>query len=367
MRSRENRVEKVSLVRSERPGERPSPTTGKWVAAGEPRPHRARRRAGRRRIQSRRCSTATSPASRPRSPRSSSSAGITFDRARIGVLLARRHPAGRRPRAPRRRPPGHAGPRRHRARPAGEPTDASLLAALRAARRRRVGSRLHSCAWSRSTSGTTSASPPSCSSRARYGYFAGGANDELTLADNVAAYRRWHLRPRVLVDVADPSTATTVLGQEIALPVLVAPVAFQRVAHPDGEVAHGPRGRRGRHDHVPLDASRPRPGTRSPRPARRAGSSSTCRATTGSRRDDRGGSRASAGFEALVLTVDTPVLGRRERDLRTGFTIPHELGHRRRRAARGLTPRQRLRPDVAVGHVARRRAASARSPGCRSS
>ena len=91
-----------------------------------------------------------------------------------------------------------------------------------------------------------------------YGYFAGGANDEWTLRDNVEAFRRWQLRPRVLVDVAEPSTATTVLGHELALPVLVAPTAYQRVAHPDGEVGDGPRGAGGRHDHVPLDASRPR-------------------------------------------------------------------------------------------------------------
>src|SRR6476469_9217953 len=70
-----------------------------------------------------------------------------------------------------------------------------------------------------------------------YDYFAGGALDEVTLADNVAAYRRWLLRPRVLIDVAETSTATTVLGHELALPVVVAPVAFQRAAHPDGEVA----------------------------------------------------------------------------------------------------------------------------------
>ena len=70
-----------------------------------------------------------------------------------------------------------------------------------------------------------------------YGYYAGGANDELTLRANVEAYRRWHLRPRVLVDVAEPSTKVNVLGQEIAFPVIVAPVAFQRVGHPDGEIA----------------------------------------------------------------------------------------------------------------------------------
>jgi isopentenyl diphosphate isomerase/L-lactate dehydrogenase-like FMN-dependent dehydrogenase len=70
-----------------------------------------------------------------------------------------------------------------------------------------------------------------------HGYYAGGAGDELTLRDNVEAYRRWVLRPRMLVDVEPCSTATTVLGQEVSMPLLVAPVAFQRVAHPDGEVA----------------------------------------------------------------------------------------------------------------------------------
>src|SRR5207253_1814259 len=63
-----------------------------------------------------------------------------------------------------------------------------------------------------------------------------GANDELTLRDNVEAFRRWQLRPRVLVDVAEPSTAATVLGHDVSMPLLVAPTAFHRVAHPDGEV-----------------------------------------------------------------------------------------------------------------------------------
>src|SRR5471032_55948 len=70
-----------------------------------------------------------------------------------------------------------------------------------------------------------------------HGYYAGGANDERTLRDNVEAYDHWQLRPRVLVDVAEPSTATTVLGREIALPLLIAPMAYQRAGHPDGEVA----------------------------------------------------------------------------------------------------------------------------------
>jgi len=156
-----------------------------------------------------------------------------------------------------------------------------------------------------------------------YGYYAGGAGDELTLRDNVEAYRRWQLRPRVLVDVADPSTATTILGHEISMPLLVAPVAFQRVAHPDGEVAAA-------------------------RAAAAAGTiyclstlaTSTPEEVAAARGPrwfqlyvmrDEGVSRElaerarDAGFTALLLTVDAPVLGRRERDHRTGFTIPPDV------------------------------------------
>ncbi|HEV7639798.1 MAG TPA: alpha-hydroxy acid oxidase [Gaiellaceae bacterium] len=156
-----------------------------------------------------------------------------------------------------------------------------------------------------------------------HGYYAGGAGDELTLRDNVEAFRRRQLRPRVLVDVATCTTATTVLGQEVSMPLLVAPVAFQRVAHPDGEVAMA-------------------------RAAKAAGTvmcmstmaTSTMAevAETGVQRwfqlyvlRDEGRTRelvervADAGFTALVLTVDTPFLGRRERDLRTGFVIPPEF------------------------------------------
>ena len=70
-----------------------------------------------------------------------------------------------------------------------------------------------------------------------HGYFAGGAGDERTLRENVAAFGRFELRPRVLVDVSRVSTATTVLGTEISMPLVVAPVAFQRLVDPDGEVA----------------------------------------------------------------------------------------------------------------------------------
>src|SRR4051812_11903188 len=67
------------------------------------------------------------------------------------------------------------------------------------------------------------------------GYYAGGAGDERTLAANVAAFGRRHLRPRVLVDVSGVSAATTVLGHQVSMPVLVAPTALHRMAHADGE------------------------------------------------------------------------------------------------------------------------------------
>src|SRR5918993_2197176 len=69
------------------------------------------------------------------------------------------------------------------------------------------------------------------------GYFSAGAGDEWTLRENVTAYRRWTLRPRLLRDVAEVTTARTVLGHELAAPIIVAPMAYQRHAHPDGEVA----------------------------------------------------------------------------------------------------------------------------------
>ena len=68
-----------------------------------------------------------------------------------------------------------------------------------------------------------------------FGYFAGGAGDELALAANAAAWGRLRLRPRVLVDVSEVSTATTVLGTPVSMPLLVAPTAIQRLAHPEAE------------------------------------------------------------------------------------------------------------------------------------
>ena len=68
-----------------------------------------------------------------------------------------------------------------------------------------------------------------------FGYFAGGAADEFTLNENVTAFTRLRLLPRVLVDVSAVDASTSVLGVTLAMPVVVAPVAFQRLVSPDGE------------------------------------------------------------------------------------------------------------------------------------
>ncbi|MDQ3850968.1 MAG: alpha-hydroxy-acid oxidizing protein, partial [Actinomycetota bacterium] len=65
-----------------------------------------------------------------------------------------------------------------------------------------------------------------------FDYFAGGAGDEQTLADNGAAWRRVWIRPRMMVDVAAVDTACVLPGTELALPILVAPMAAQRLLHP---------------------------------------------------------------------------------------------------------------------------------------
>jgi len=170
-----------------------------------------------------------------------------------------------------------------------------------------------------------------------YGYYAGGAGDELTLRDNVEAYRRWLLRPRLLIDVEACTTATTVLGHEVSMPLLVAPVAFQRVAHPDGEPAMA-RAAHAAGTIMCLSTI----ATASPAEV----------AATGARLwfqlyvfRDEGVTReliAQArehGFGALVLTIDAPVRGNRERDLRTGFTVPEGLTIASLGRG-GLTPRE---------------------------
>jgi isopentenyl diphosphate isomerase/L-lactate dehydrogenase-like FMN-dependent dehydrogenase len=157
------------------------------------------------------------------------------------------------------------------------------------------------------------------------GYFSGGADDEVTLRDNVTAWRDWRLRPRQLTGVEAVSTVTEVLGAPVAAPILVAPVAYQRLLHPEGETAMA-------------------------RAAAAAGTvmclstlanatpTAVAAAAPGGRRwfqlypfRDAAVTRAlmaeavDAGFEAVVLTIDAPPGGNRERDIRSDFTIPAEV------------------------------------------
>jgi isopentenyl diphosphate isomerase/L-lactate dehydrogenase-like FMN-dependent dehydrogenase len=154
-----------------------------------------------------------------------------------------------------------------------------------------------------------------------HAYYAGGAGDELTLRDNVAAFERRKLRPRYLVDVGNVSTSTTVLGTEIALPVLIAPLAMQRMAHPDGEEA----------------TARAAAATDTIMCLSSAATCAPKDLTEGNRwfqvyvwrprsKTDMAIEEAVAhGYSALVLTVDVPYIGRRERDLRVDFKVPEHL------------------------------------------
>ncbi|WP_437742029.1 alpha-hydroxy acid oxidase [Sorangium sp. So ce1504] len=161
-------------------------------------------------------------------------------------------------------------------------------------------------------------------SKMAYDYYRSGADEGRTLRENRRAFRRLEIHYRVLVDVAERDMSTTVLGTRVPFPILVAPTAYQRLAHPDGEIA-------------------------SSRAASELGtiftlstlSTTSLEAVAGSSpgpkwfqlyvHKDRGLTRAlveraeSSGYRALMLTVDTPVLGRRIADVRNGFALPEGL------------------------------------------
>jgi len=156
-------------------------------------------------------------------------------------------------------------------------------------------------------------------------YFASGACYEATLRDNRAAFERYKLRPKMLRDVSQRDLSTTILGEKIDIPILIAPMAFQCLATPDGELATA-------------------------RVASQLGTimvlstlSTTSLEEVAQQRQktpqwfqlyihyDRALTRTLveraelAGFSALCLTVDAPMLGRRERDRRNQFVLPYGL------------------------------------------
>ncbi|MFN8631061.1 MAG: alpha-hydroxy acid oxidase [Chloroflexota bacterium] len=170
----------------------------------------------------------------------------------------------------------------------------------------------------------TSRRSPSPSSRlAAARYYSGGANDEVTLRDNIAAFDRWRFVPRVGVEIQDREPAVGVLGRRWPSPFMVAPMALHRLADPDGEVA----------------VAR----------ACAARGLVFCLSTVGSATIEEVAATGAAcwfqlyfledaaknlellqraeaaGYEAIVLTMDAAILGRRERDLRTGFARPDSV------------------------------------------
>lgn len=157
-----------------------------------------------------------------------------------------------------------------------------------------------------------------------FDYYSGGAGDETTLSDNIAAFDRYVLTPRVLVNAETVDLSVTIADTALRFPVMLAPTAFNRLAHEDGELAAA-------------------------RAAGGMGTAMICstistfpleeiaQASTGPLwfqlyvYRDREVTRdlvrraEAAGFQALVLTVDTPRLGRRERDIRNKFSLPPGL------------------------------------------
>ncbi|MGE5183895.1 MAG: alpha-hydroxy acid oxidase [Acidobacteriota bacterium] len=155
-------------------------------------------------------------------------------------------------------------------------------------------------------------------------YYASGADDEACLRRNRDAFSELRLHYRVLVDVARRELATSVLGQPAAMPVVVAPTAFHRLAHADGELASV----RGAGDAGTIFVL----STLSNTPVE-----DVVAAASGPVwfqlyvYKDRGATEAlvrrveAAGCRALVLTVDAPLLGRRERDVKNRFALPAGL------------------------------------------
>ncbi len=160
---------------------------------------------------------------------------------------------------------------------------------------------------------------------AAFDYYAGGADDEHTVADNVAAWSRIRLRPRVLRDVSHVSTGAEVLGAELSMPVAVAPTAYQRLAHPDGEIATA-RAAAGAGTLMVVSTM----ATTMLEDVASAAPAGTRWFQLYVHRDreltaDLIRRAEAAGYGAVVFTVDAPVLGRRPRDEHNDFDLPAGL------------------------------------------
>jgi 4-hydroxymandelate oxidase len=155
-----------------------------------------------------------------------------------------------------------------------------------------------------------------------WGYIAGGAGDERTLRWNREAFSRYRLRPRVLVDVSAVTTETTVLGTPVSMPVLVAPMAFQAIAHEEHELGMA-RGAAAAGTVMCLSTV----ATAAPSDVAAAASGAPLWLQIYVFRDREVSDEViaqalEAGFTALVLTADLPVYGIRHREVRAGFGAP---------------------------------------------
>ena len=160
-----------------------------------------------------------------------------------------------------------------------------------------------------------------------FDYIDGAAEDERTLAANQEAFARTTFRPRVLRGIGKVETSGRLLGVDVSYPLVLAPTGFTRIADPEGELAVARAAARAGLPYTLSTLS-----TRSIEEVRSVSEGRLWFQVYAWR--DRGlvtemvQRAAAASYEALVLTVDTAVLGRRERDVRRGFSLPPAIGPR---------------------------------------
>lgn len=157
-----------------------------------------------------------------------------------------------------------------------------------------------------------------------YDYYAGGAETETTLREATASWRAWRLRPRVLRGVSAVDLATSLLGSDVATPIGVAPWAYQAMARPEGELATA-RGAAAAGALMTVSTS----ATHALEEVRAATDGAAWfqlyRLHSTAHTEDLARRAGDAGYRALVMTVDLPLLGRRLRDLRHDFALPPDL------------------------------------------
>jgi len=161
--------------------------------------------------------------------------------------------------------------------------------------------------------------------RGVFDYIDGGAEDERTLANNSAAFGQIEFCPNILRDVSEIDVSSTLLGKPVSMPLVLAPTGYTRLTHSEGELSVARAAERAG---IPYSLS-----TMSTRSIEEVGSvSNGAKWFQVYTWKDRGLVRemveraAASGYEAIILTVDTAVLGKRERDARRGFSIPPRIG-----------------------------------------